>query len=404
MNMHRRGFLGGLGASTLAIGCTAGGSLGDDDDLANDDDAANDDDLANDDDSSADPWDAATLLGLAELGPDATRPLDQTTGEGLDGRRYVDLATLDAETLVLSNEDFYIRTREPDQIDLADWEIVIDGLVQQDTSIDIATLTGMATDQGVHLMECSGNGGGGRFGLLSAARWSGVPVGDVFDLATPRGSATRILVEGFDGHSQGSNFSIPGAAWVFTRQQLEDAGAFFATGMNGEALPPDHGFPVRLLIPGWYGCTCIKWVERITFVDDSEPATSQMQEFAGRTHQTNTHALAADYTPADIHLVAMPIRVEKLQLGDGSLGYRVVGVMWGGTQLTDALTIDWGDGPVLVSHQDHQTNATWSLWEHRWVPPSTGTFSLEMGVDDPAIPTRRLDSGWYVRDVTIDEI
>jgi len=408
MRPTRRWFLRGIGAgaSTLAVGCPTTGVL-DDDDSASDDEhsVANDDDsVANDDDSTGGPFDGAELLGLADLGPEPTRPLDETYGVGLDGRRYVDLADLDPQSLVLSNEDFYVRTREPDEIDLSDWAIAIQGLLDAELSLDISTLDGMATDQGVHLMECSGNGGGGRFGLLSAAQWSGVPVTDVLDLVTPTGAATHVLIEGFDGHSQGSTFSTAGAAWVYTRAQLEAAGAFFATQMNGESLPADHGFPVRLLVPGWYGCCCIKWVNRIAFVDETEPATSQMQEFAVRTHQDQAFALAADYSPGDIHLAAMPIRVEKYRTAAGAILYRVVGVMWGGTQTTESLTIDWGQGPVPVDTYDHAQNDTWTLWEHAWSPPSTGSFSIAMGVADSAVPTRRLDSGWYVRDVFIDEV
>lgn len=398
MRPNRRWFLRGIsaGAGSLAAGCTPSGSLNDDDD---------DSSVSDDDDATAGgPFDGAEYLGLSNLGPEATRPLDETYGEGLDGRRYVDLQDLDPDSLVLSNEDFYVRTREPDQIDLSDWSLSLEGLVIEPLEVDIATLEGMATDQGVHLMECSGNGGGGRFGLLSAARWSGVPVADVLDLVTPDSAMTRVLIEGFDGHSQTSTFSTPGAAWVYTREQLQAAGAFFATSMNGEPLPADHGFPVRLLMPGWFGCCCIKWVNRIEFVDDSEPATSQMLEFAQRTHQSEAHPLAADYTPSDIHQAAMPIRVEKYRTTNGNLLYRIVGVMWGGTQTTDALTIDWGEGPVPVDTYEHSQNATWTLWEHAWAPPGTGSFTISMGVDDSSIPTRRLDSGTYLRDVFIDEV
>lgn len=348
------------------------------------------------------PFAGGTYLGLAPLGPEATRPLDSTYGEGLDGRRYVDLAELDADSLVLSNEDFYIRTREPDTLDPTGWSIQIDGLVSEELTLSLDDLEALSVDQGVHLMECSGNGGGGRFGLLSAARWGGVPIGDVLDLVAPQPSATRILIEGYDVHSAPSEFSTPGCSWVFTRDQLEEAGAFLALTMNDAPLPPDHGFPVRLLVPGWYGCCCAKWVQRITFVDDDEPATSQMQEFAQRTHQTEAHPLAADYAPADIQLAAMPLRVERWRTEDGALLHRIVGVLWGGTTITDALTIDWGEGPVPVDTYEHTQTRTWTLWEHAWAPPGPGEYTLAMGVADPSVPARRLDLGWYHRTVAID--
>jgi len=108
--------------------------------------------------------------------------------------------------------------------------------------------------------------------------------------------------------------------------------------MNGQPLSRDHGAPVRLIMPGWYGCTSIKWVNAITFVDENFLATSQMQEFAARTHQQGVPKLARDYRPAIIDQAAMPIRVEKWFV-DGRIKYRVLGILWGGSRLVKALEI-----------------------------------------------------------------
>ena len=396
MRPSRRWILRGIGAGTgaLALGCPP---VADDDD----DSAVGDDD---DSTSGSGPFAGGEYLGLADLGPDATRPMDETYEQGLDGRRYVDLSDLTDDTLVLTNDDFYVRTRASDLLDTSSWSLDIGGLVTAPVSLDLDTIRGLASDQGVHLMECSGNGGGGRFGLLSAAQWTGVSLADVLLQADLDPQATRVKVSGFDEYSTQSSFSTPGASWVFSIDQVTSTGMFVATQMNGVDLPLDHGFPLRLLVPGWYGCTCIKWVNSIELVDDDEPATSQMQEFAQRTHQDGVPNLAREFAAADIHQAAMPIRVEKWRTAEGTILYKVVGIAWGGTETTDALTIDWGEGPVRVDVFDHQTNATWTLWEHAWAPPSMGSYTIAMGVDDANIPTRRLDSGWYLRDVSIDEI
>ena len=393
MTLSRRWILRGLGAGagSLALGCTS----------PDDDDSSGGDD---DDSVGTGPFAGGEYLGLAALGPDPTRTLDETYGDGLDGRRYVDLSGLTEDALLLGNEEFYVRTRESDLLVTADWTVSIQGLVAAPASLELDTIQDMATDQGTHLMECSGNGAAGRFGLLSAARWTGVSLADVLDQVELLGSATRVKVSGFDEYSGTSDFSTPGASWIFTLEQVAQTGMFLATGMNGAELPADHGFPVRLLVPGWFGCTCIKWVDSIELVDDDEPATSQMMEFAVRTHQDGIPQLAREYAPADIQQAAMPIRVERWRTADGALLYRIVGLLWGGSQTTDRLTIDWGEGPVPVDTYEHLTNATWTLWEHAFAPPGPGTYTIEMGVDDPAIPTRRLDSGWYLRDVVIDTI
>ena len=65
--------------------------------------------------------------------------------------------------------------------------------------------------------------------------------------------------------------------------------------MNGKPLTKDHGAPIRLIVPGWYGCACIKWVNEITLVDDGAEATSQMQEFAGSTQEVGVPKLVRDY-------------------------------------------------------------------------------------------------------------
>src|SRR5437867_560877 len=82
-------------------------------------------------------------------------------------------------------------------------------------------------------------------------------------LVTPESSGVRIAVSGVDDLTQRSQTSVPGASWIFSRDDIERAAAFLATRMNGAPLPRDHGSPIRLVVPGWYGCACIKWVTQI---------------------------------------------------------------------------------------------------------------------------------------------
>ena len=164
---------------------------------------------------------------------------------------------------------------------------------------------------GPHLFECSGNANPSNFGLMSVAEWEGVPLAEIVARLKPTKEATAVLVSGFDHIGQVSQRSIVGASWVYPLASLDRLGAFFATRMNGEPLPADHGKPVRLVVPGWYGCSWIKWVNEIRLVGPDEPATTQMVEFAGRTHQTDPHKFARDYAPADIQTAATPVRVEK---------------------------------------------------------------------------------------------
>ena len=258
---------------------------------------------------------------------------------------------------------------------------------------------------GAHLIECSGNADPDNFGLMSVAEWSGVPLAPLLLSLKPRGGATSVLVSGVDDTAP-SRTSNPGASWVFPLNRLAGLGAFLAVAMNGEPLPADHGAPVRLVVPGWYGCSWIKWVDAIRAVDDAAPTTLQMAEFSLRTHQGGVPPLARDYIAPEIDLAATPIRVERRRV-DGRLEYRVVGIVWGGDRPVDRLAIRFtaGDTPQPFSVCPRpRTHRTWSLWEYRWHPAAPGLYSIALSSPDPAIRTRRLDVSYYVRRVVIDDV
>jgi len=351
------------------------------------------------------PFRGGKQLGTLEFKGESQAPLDTMIGASLDARQFSDLSRLSPEQLVTPTEKFYVRTAASELLDPSTpWMINVSGLVQEPVHLTLDELHKSAKPMGMHLMECSGNTRATRFSLLSAAEWRGVPISDL--LATRIKLRTnRVMVSGFDQYPTRSATSIPGADWIFTVEQINSAKAFLATDMNGQPLTKDHGAPIRLFVPGWYGCACIKWVNAITFVDSDAEATSQMQEFAARTHQQGVPRLARDYRPAAIDQAAMPIRVEKW-LVDGRIKYRVVGVLWGGSRLVKALEIRFNpeEDYVRVADFSHTANDPWSFWSHAWTPKTAGTYMIRLRVADPLVEAKRLDSGHYVRSVEVTEI
>ena len=352
----------------------------------------------------APPTSQGTRLGVVPFIGEGAAAVGEITGTSHEGRLAFDLSSLTSETLVTANEHFFIRTRYPDGLQHdagTPWPIRIGGLVREPATVLAGSLDDQATPQGTILLECSGNGRRRAFGLLSAAEWSGVSVLDVLRRVEPRDGATRVLISGVDRHSNVVERSA-GASWVFTLDQLASASAFLATRMNGALLPPDHGAPVRLIMPGWYGCTMAKWVDEIQVVTDDEPATAQMREYAARTHQDGVPELASEYLPATMDQAGMPVRIEQWRV-PGGLEYRIVGIMWGGERPTDAFRIRFNDDAPTEPIQAYRqtTNRTWTLWSHTWRPPAAGTYRITLQVDDPAIRTRRLDQGFYARTVEI---
>lgn len=354
---------------------------------------------------------AGELLGTLPLFRGRPQPQDfgvKIGGVGLDARLVTDLSKLEPNTLITPNELAYIRTEMPAAAreHQGPWTLEASGLLAQPAMLKLDDLLPLSKKMGPHLFECSGNANPSNFGLMSVAEWEGIPLVEVVSRLKPGKEATGVLVSGFDHIGQVSQRSIVGASWVYPLATLDKLGAFLAVKMNGVPLPDDHGKPVRLVVPGWYGCTWIKWANEIRLVGPDEEATTQMVEFAARTHQTDPHKYARDYTPADIQTAATPVRVEKRKTPAG-LEYRIVGIVWGGSKPVDRLQIRFrNDGtftPFSICPVP-RTHTMWSLWEYRWKPTAPGTYDIALEVADQSVPQRRLKSGYYVRQVKIDDV
>ena len=343
------------------------------------------------------------FAGLVPFEDEQVAPAGTLVGSELDGRRFTDLSRISAERPITPNAEFFVRTAVSRLLPApAAWKIAVDGLVEHPAEIGIAQLRKAAKSMGIHLMECAGNVALTRFGLISVADWTGVPVSDVLGEAKRKPGAAWVEISGFDEYSAPSHTSVPGASWIFPVDALK--GAFLATGMNGQPLSPDHGAPIRLMIPGWYGAACIKWVNRIRFVEEDAEASSQMVEYAVRTLQEGRPRYAREYAPAAVDAAALPVRVEKWVAG-GKVRYRIIGIAWGGAQPASTLQIRFNPEETFVPVAGFRQQKTdpWTVWTHAWSPSAPGDYRIRLAMD-PAVKARKLDLGLYDRTVHISEI
>ena len=353
-----------------------------------------------------DPFHGGTPLGVVGFSDEGRAPLEETIGAELDGRLFTDLSKLTPENSVTPTSSFYVRTRASKLMDTdKPWSIELGGMIEKASSLAVQELEKTARPMGLHLMECAGNSRSAHFGMLSVADWDGTPLEGILENAKGKPQGTRILISGFDQYAGESKSSVPGASWIFTREQLKSSRAFLATKMNGQPLTVDHGAPVRLVVPWWYGCACIKWVNAITMVGDDAEATSQMQEYAGRTMQNGIPAFAKEYAPALLDIAAMPIRVEKWRV-NGKVKYRVAGIQWGGSHPIEGLEIQFNRDEEYVPVEAFQAggNDTWNFWIQGWAPQKPGRYLIQLRLKGASHAARRLDSGYYLRSVEITEI
>lgn len=202
------------------------------------------------------------------------------------------------------NDRFFIRSHSPTpEIDVRRWRLAIDGSgVKRPVALSYADLLALPQTKVTRVIECAGNGRrffkdqfGGEaegdqwgFGAIGCAEWTGVKLRHLLDLAGVSASARDVMPEGLDEKRVGRPMPIEKAMRDDTLLALK---------MNGETLPADHGFPARIVVPGWLGTASIKWVGRIRISE--EPLYSK--------YNTTDYVLIGPDYPAEPPALGMPI-------------------------------------------------------------------------------------------------
>jgi DMSO/TMAO reductase YedYZ molybdopterin-dependent catalytic subunit len=157
----------------------------------------------------------------------------------------------------------------------ATWRLTVDGCVEQPLSFGLTALRAMGRQTVRVTLECAGNG---RARLqprpisqpwlveaVGTAEWTGVPLADLLTAAGIRKDAVDVVFTGADhGIERGVEQDYQRGLSV---AEALDAGAVVAWEMNGQTLPPQHGYPLRLVVPGWYGMASVKWLRSIEVID-----------------------------------------------------------------------------------------------------------------------------------------
>jgi sulfane dehydrogenase subunit SoxC len=224
---------------------------------------------------------AVALAGLPSLGRAQTAPAP-TTLKPLPADKFRVLGT-NAETLWEAYKDvgyltpaslFFVRnhTRTP-EIDVETWRLTIGGSgVTTPISLSYDGLLALPAVRAIKAIECAGNGRSffasqqgftaagtqWRLGAISVGQWKGVRLSKVLELAGLKPTAVDVEPQGLDPEV-GTNGHVRRA--ISIEKALDDVLLVYE--LNGKPLPPDHGFPVRVLVPGWIGISNIKWVGHI---------------------------------------------------------------------------------------------------------------------------------------------
>ena len=262
-------------------------------------------------------------------------------------------------------------------VDPLTWRLRVDGNVAETLSLSLDDLRAMPATTRVVTMECAGNGRAfldprpaSQPWLLEAVgtgEWTGVELHHVLDLAGPRESTVEFVLTGADHGFDG------GVQQAYQRSlTLEEAastGVMLAYDLNGAPLPPQHGFPVRVVVPGWYGMSNVKWLTSITAVDEPFTGYQQAVSYRLRHHEHDVGEPIRRILPRSLMIPpGIPeflSRSRVVPAGECLL----VGRAWSGFAPIASVEVsdDGGTTWAAAEHDDQQVDdASWIGWRFTW--------------------------------------
>jgi len=298
-----------------------------------------------------------------------------------------DLAAFGAPPLVTSNADFYridTALRVP-ALEAADWTLRVHGMVDRELTVSFADLLARPLVERTLTMACVSNEVGGQ--LISTARFVGVDLRDLLLEAGVADGADQLLSTSVDGWTAGTPTAVV----------LEpDRGALLAVGMNGEALPREHGFPVRMVVPGLYGyVSATKWLADLELTTFAARDAYWLQRGWGQRGPVKTQSR-----------IDAPRRFAELRAGRVTLA----GTAWAQHVGVDRVQVRADGGPWQDAQLGTEVNRdTWRMW-HAELDLGPGRHELTCRATDrsgatqpeeraPVVPDGA--TGWHTVVVTV---
>ena len=313
----------------------------------------------------------------------------------IDSAPFVGETPLTAiQSWLTPNSLYYARNHfaQP-SVDMSEWSLQLDGQVSHPLALSYSDIRNLPSKTLPVTMECAGNsradltppvpGNMFRGGAVSTAIWTGVPLNAVLEQAAMTDAAKEVLFEGFDSGEPG-----PGQRSLPLDVALHPD-TLLAYEMNGEPLPEDHGYPLRLVVPGWYGMASVKWIRRITVLDCSFEGFFQTERYVLPDDGGSTAPLT---TVSVKSLISRPRHGEVYGLDE----QQVAGLAWSGHGTVTRLDLSDDHGetwrPADLAGLQHRY--TWRQWHASWAPRSTGHHTLIARAQDETGNVQPMKAAW----------
>ena len=281
--------------------------------------------------------------------------------------------------------------------------LTVEGSVGRPRAFQVQELRALGEKTLRVTMECAGNGRAGMaprypsmpwtFGAVSTAEWTGVPLQALLDLARPASTAVEIAFHGAD-----AGFDS-GVEHRFARSLRMDEAAddvLVAWAMNGQPLAPQHGAPLRLVVPGWFGMASVKWLERIEVLERSFDG---YQQLVGYRYKKQSGEKGAPVTHMKVKSLIVPPGIadwytRRRLVERGSI--EVEGRAWSGAGAAIA-RVEFGvDGAWRDAEVERQgARFAWQRWRAKW-EAQPGEHELACRATDAGGALQPLEPDWNI--------
>jgi DMSO/TMAO reductase YedYZ molybdopterin-dependent catalytic subunit len=294
------------------------------------------------------------------------------------------------DTFLTPSSLFYIRSHfKTPALEKDSYELKVDGAVSTPLSFRYEDLRGMPSERLVATLECAGNsriflvpqveGAQWQLGAVGNAEWTGVPLRQLLEKAGLFDEATEIVFEGADRGTP-TEKPIPPEPIAYARSLVRAKAlspeVLVAYQMNGQDLSQDHGYPVRLIVPGHYGMASVKWLTRIHAMCETFQGYWQTSDYAYWHH--------VDGKPVRLPLSEMTVksqiaRPSTYEVVPGGRPYRIFGACWCGDAEVKEIEVstDGGASWTVAEFLDAPLRFTWRRFQSTWqVPEQSGRYEL----------------------------
>ncbi|MDQ2730222.1 MAG: sulfite oxidase [Armatimonadota bacterium] len=287
------------------------------------------------------------------------------------------------DSFVTPNERFFVRNHfEAPELKMETWKLRVEGTVNTPIELTFGDLIAISSRKLTAMLECSGNGRvflqpkakGLQWeqGGVSNAEWVGVPLAAVLDRAGIGAGAVEVILEGADCGEVTEDPRSPGPIHFARSLPLSKAiqpDVILAYEMNGEPLSQSHGFPLRAIVPGWYGMCSIKWLTRIVVTDEPFNGYYQSIEYSYFREVAGIPTLTA---ATEMEVKSQIARPTYREIVPKSSSYRIHGAAWSGEGQVVRVEVSadagetWADATLMGESHTY----TWRLWEYEWLTPT----------------------------------